>query len=198
MQETFTRLIENYQHLAYFIIFLWCILEGELALILAGILAHSGVVHIALVILVAALGAFTGDQIYYYIGRYGKKILQKRLVKQRRKFAIAHLLLQKFGFYIIFFQRYMYGFRTVIPMSIGLAGFNHRKFAIINFLSALIWASALTLLAYAFGEQIWDFVEWASKHWYIAFVFVFAFLLFIFIAYKSVEKSFIKKHKEIL
>lgn len=196
MQETFTRLIENYQHLAYLIIFLWCILEGELALILAGILAHAGAVHIGLVIVVAALGAFTGDQIYYYIGRYGKKILQKRLYKQRRKFAIAHLLLQKFGFYIIFFQRYMYGFRTVIPMSIGLAGFSHKKFALINLLSAFIWAAALTLLAYIFGEQIWTLVEWASKHWYIALVFAFAFLLFVIIAYKSIEKKFIK-HKEI-
>ena len=50
MQEFFTGLFETYPSWVYLIVFFWCILEGELALILAGIAAHSGGVNLGLVI----------------------------------------------------------------------------------------------------------------------------------------------------
>jgi len=48
-------------------------------------------------VFVAGLGGFTGDQIYFYVGRFNKGYIQRKLHKQRRKFAIAHLLLKKYG-----------------------------------------------------------------------------------------------------
>ncbi|MBW1402680.1 hypothetical protein AT892_07850, partial [Campylobacter jejuni] len=137
----------------------------ELALILAGIFAHQGHVNLGFVIFIAGLGGFVGDQIYFYIGRYNKRYIQKKLKTQRRKFAVAHLLLQRFGWPIIFIQRYMYGFRTIIPMSIGITRYSAKKFAIINLFSAWVWASITILLAWYFGEQIWKMVTWAEEHW---------------------------------
>lgn len=65
-------------------------------------------------IFVAGLGGFAGDQVYFYIGRFNKKMVHQKLRSQRRKLALAHVLLKKHGWPIIFAQRYLYGLRTVI------------------------------------------------------------------------------------
>lgn len=193
MEEFLKQLLYDYKNWAYIIVFLWCMLEGELALILAGIFAHEGHVNLGLVIFVAGLGGFAGDQIYFYIGRYNKKYIQKKLRTQRRKFAIAHLLLQRFGWPIIFIQRYMYGFRTIIPMSIGLTRYNAKKFAFINLISAWAWAAITILLAWFFGEEIWLGVKWAGEHWYFAIPIIVSFLLILFFSMKQIEKNILKK-----
>lgn len=193
LDQALKGILYDYQHLAYLIIFLWCILEGELALLLGGIFAHEGHVNLGLIIFVAGLGGFVGDQIYFYIGRYNKKYIQKKLKKQRRKFAVAHLLLQKFGWPIIFVQRYMYGFRTVIPMSIGITRYDAKKFAFINLLSAWVWAAITIILAWYFGEEIWAFVAWAERHWYYAAMLIISFLSLMIFAFKQMERSILKK-----
>src|SRR5690606_9297907 len=87
---------------------------------------------------------------------------------QRRKFAIAHLLLKKYGWPIIFMQRYMYGLRTVIPMSIGITKYSAKQFALINLLSAWVWAAITITPAYFFGEQLLSVLAFAKEHWYLA------------------------------
>lgn len=75
--EEFLKFTLPIQRSSLYYYFLWCILEGELALILAGIFAHQGHVNLGFVIFIAGLGGFVGDQIYFYIGRYNKRYIQK-------------------------------------------------------------------------------------------------------------------------
>lgn len=151
----------------YLILFVWSILEGELGLIFAGIAAHTGDLNAFVAIFVAGLGGFAGDQIYFYIGRFNKPYIQRRFKNQRRKLALAHLLLQRYGWTIIFAQRYMYGMRTIIPISIGLTRYSALRFAIINLLSAWVWAAITILLAWFFGEYILEILSWCKDHPYI-------------------------------
>lgn len=195
MESFFENLLYQYKDYFYLIIFCWCILEGELALILAGILAHKGDVNLYLVIFVAGLGGFMGDQIYFYIGRYNKKYIQKKLRSQRRKFAIAHLLLEKYGWPVIFVQRYLYGFRTVIPMSIGITRYSAAKFAFINLISAWGWASITIVLAWYFGEAIWDFIHLIERYWYIGVPLLLAILGTCLYGFKKLEKSILEKRE---
>ena len=143
-------------------------MEGETGLVMAGVMSHTGDMSLPIAIAVAGLGGFTGDQIYFYIGRYNKKYIHKKLRSQRRKFALAHLLLKKYGWPLIFIQRYLYGLRTVIPMAIGLTRYSGKKFAFINFFSAITWASLTIIPAYIFGKEILKIVHFAKEHWYIA------------------------------
>ncbi len=198
MDEVLKTFLENHRDLAYPIIFVWCMAEGELALILGGIFAHEGHVNLAAIIFVAGCGGFAGDQVYFYIGRCFKSRIQKRLRKQRRKFALAHLLLKHRGSVVIFIQRYMYGFRTVIPMSIGLTRYSARKFAVINFISAQIWAAITILLAWHFGQQIWAAVRWAGEHWYVAIPLVVAFWAAIIFGFKRLERQILMSRRERL
>ena len=186
-------LLELLQEYGYVILFFWSILEGEMGLLMAGIMGHTGHMNIPMAIFVAGLGGFAGDQLYFYIGRFNKGFIQRKLHSQRRKFAIAHLLLRKYGWPIIFMQRYLYGLRTVIPMSIGITKYSARKFAIINLLSAWVWAAVTILPAYLLGEQILQVLEWGKTHWYYALPLAAVFLIGIITLFKRIETQMLEK-----
>ena len=186
MEETLLNLLQEY---GYIVLFFWSILEGELGLIMGGIMCHTGHMNVYLAIFVAGLGGFVGDQIYFYIGRYSKKYIHKKMRKHRRKFAIAHLLLKQHGWPLIFVQRYLYGLRTVIPMSIGLTRYSAKKFAFINLISAWVWAAITIIPAYIFGEEILKVLSWAKDHWYLALPILGMFIFGAYRVTKTIEKN---------
>ena len=161
-------LIELMKEYGYIILFAWSVLEGESGLIMAGLLSSTGDMNLYISIFIAGLGGFAGDQIYFYIGRYNKKYVHTKFKNQRRKFALAHLLLKKYGWPIIFAQRYMYGLRTVIPISIGLTRYDAKTFALINLLSAWTWAAITIVPVWYFGDEILELLKQAKQYWYIA------------------------------
>ena len=193
MTDFLVGLLQEY---GYIILYVWSILEGELGLIMGGIMCHTGDMFLPLAIFIAGLGGFTGDQIYFYIGRYNKKYIHTKLKNQRRKFAIAHLLLKKYGWPIIFVQRYMYGLRTVIPMSIGITKYSARKFALINLLSAWAWASITIIPAYILGEEILEILEVAKEYWFLAIPVALTFLFIIYRVFTKLEQKLISKKRK--
>jgi membrane protein DedA with SNARE-associated domain len=190
MEELFIDWLKEY---GYVILFLWSILEGEMGLVMAGIMTHTGDMQYCMTIFIAGLGGFTGDQIYFYIGRLNKGYIQRKLHSQQRKFAIAHLLLKKYGWPIIFMQRYMYGLRTVIPMSIGITKYSARKFALINLISAWVWAAITITPAYIYGEEILGFLAYAKQHWYFALPVAGGFIYGIHAYFQKLERRFLQK-----
>jgi membrane protein DedA with SNARE-associated domain len=192
MEELFIGWLKEY---GYIILFLWSILEGEIGLIMAGIMTHTGDMSYPLAVFIAGLGGFAGDQIYFYIGRFNKNFIQRKLHRQRRKFAIAHLLLKKFGWPIIFVQRYMYGLRTVIPMSIGITKYDAKQFAFINLISAWVWAAITITPAYIFGAEILELLTYAKQHWYFALPIAGAFSYGIYSYFHRLEEYFLQKRR---
>jgi len=180
----------------YIVLFFWSILEGEMGLIMAGIFSHMGDMSLPVSIAVGGFGGFIGDQIYFYIGRFNKRYIHNKLRSQRRKFAIAHLLLKRYGWPIIFVQRYMYGMRTVIPMAIGLTQYSSRQFAIINFISAIFWAAITIIPAYYYGAEILEMLKWIKEHWYIAIPIILIVINLIVINLNRLEKNLLEKRRE--
>lgn len=190
MEELLIGWLKEY---GYIVLFFWSILEGELGLIMAGIMSHTGDMSLPLAIFVAGLGGFCGDQIYFYIGRFNKKYIHKKIHTHRTKFALAHLLLNKYGWPIIFVQRYMYGMRTITPMAIGLTKYSSRRFAIINFISAMFWAAITIVPAYFFGEHLLIIIKWIKSHWYLALPLIALFVFFVIYNLKRFEKRVIER-----
>ncbi|WP_205588716.1 DedA family protein [Poseidonibacter antarcticus] len=188
-ENRFMYLLKEY---GYIILFAWGMIEGEAGLIMAGLLSHSGHMNLYIAIFVAGLGGFAGDQVYFYIGRFNKSYVNKKFKGQRRKFALAHLLLQKYGWPIIFAQRYMYGMRTIIPISIGLTRYSAKMFAFINLLSAWCWATFTIVPVWYFGEEILEVLHWIKEYWYFVLPIVLGFggsMIYYFNkASKKVEK----------
>ena len=193
MEHLFLEWLKEY---GYIVLFAWSILEGELGLIMAGIMSHTGDMFLPIALLVGALGGFAGDQIYFYIGRFNKKYIRGQLLAHRRKFAIAHLLIKKYGWPIIFIQRYMIGMRTAIPMAIGLTKYSGKKFAFINFISALFWASVTIIPAYYFGADILNALHWAKAHWYFSIPIILIAIGSIIFTFNRIENNLLEKRRE--
>ena len=180
----------------YIILFFRGMLEGEMGLGMAGLLTHTGDMNLFMAIFIAGLGGFAGDQVYFYTGRFNKKFVHKKLKGQRRKLALAHLLLKKYGWPIIFVQRYMYGMRTIIPMAIGITKYSSRQFAIINFVSAIAWASITIIPAYFYGEELLELIKWIKQHWYFAIPLIFTVVSTLLYNLNKFEKNLVKKRFE--
>ncbi len=193
MEHLFLEWLKEY---GYIVLFGWSILEGELGLVMAGIMSHTGDMVLPIALVVGALGGFVGDQIYFYIGRYNKTYIYTKLHTQRRKFAIAHLLLKKYGWPIIFVQRYMYGMRTAIPMAIGLTKYSARDFAIVNFISALFWAAMTIIPAYYFGNELLSILGWIKSHWYFAIPLALSIIGAIAFTFNRIEKKLLEKRHD--
>jgi membrane protein DedA with SNARE-associated domain len=193
METLFLGWLREY---GYIVLFGWSILEGELGLIMAGIMSHTGDMFLPFALIVGAFGGFVGDQIYFYIGRYNKNYIYTKLHSQRRKFAIAHLLLKKYGWPIIFVQRYMYGMRTVIPMAIGLTKYSARNFAIINLVSAFAWSSITIIPAYFFGNELLEFLKWTKAHWYYALPLIISIVFGILYSLNRLEQNILTRRSD--
>ena len=159
MEEYLIELLKEY---GYVVLFFWSVLEGELGLIMAGIMSFTGDMILSYAILAGALGGFTGDQIYFYIGRFNKKRVLKKI--KRKQLAKANLLLRKHGWKIVFLQRYLYGLRTVIPLTIGITSYDGKKYMILNLISAFIWATITISISYFYGEKILELITYLKEY----------------------------------
>jgi membrane protein DedA with SNARE-associated domain len=129
------------------------LLEGETVLILAGMLSSFGYLDLHLVIPAAFLGSYGGDQCFFYLGRYrGPKILYRH-PKWMSRLERIHKLLKRYHSIIIFGFRFMYGFRMITPLVLGMdrevkAG----RFALLNGVSAALWSILVACAGYFLGE----------------------------------------------
>jgi len=88
----------------YIILFLYSFGGGFLALVVAGILAFSGELNIYTVIVVAGVANFIGDQFLFTLARKNKAQAKQMMQKHRRKIAMSHLLMRKYGSWVIFYK----------------------------------------------------------------------------------------------
>ena len=128
------------------------VFEGETVLVLAGLFAHRGVLHLPLLIALGAIGGALGDIAYFTLGRrYGDDLL-----KRYPRFAPAALRVQKwvqdYPKLTIFGIRFLYGLRTVGPAVIGSSAVSWSRFLLLNALGALVWSACWAGAGYVLGE----------------------------------------------
>ncbi len=129
-------------------------LEGEAILVMAGVIAHIGYLSLGWVIVCGFVGSVLGDQLFFILGRRrGRAILARRPGWQAR----TEIVLQKLERHqtpLLLGFRFMYGLRTITPFAIGLTNISYARFAVFNVIGAAIWASAVTMAGYYFGQAI--------------------------------------------
>lgn len=158
------HLVEYLQVHGYWVLFVWTCLEGEAGLIMAGFLAFEGYLNIYGVMLTAFVGAFAGDQFYFFLGRWQGARLLRLFTAIARKFRKALRLIEKYGTFVAFISRYTYGFRIILPIVLGMTTFPGFKFCWLNILSALAWAIIFSAGGYLFGKSASLFVEDVSRY----------------------------------
>lgn len=154
--ETLTELIKNYGYLA---ILIGTFLEGETILILGGFAAHMGILELPWVIASAFAGSFSGDQLYFYIGRfYGPKIIAKRLSWQTNAEKVYRHLHRHQNLLILSF-RFFYGLRNVTPFVVGAAHISRLRYFALNLIGAIVWVFTFGYAGFLFGEVFRLFLE---------------------------------------
>jgi membrane protein DedA with SNARE-associated domain len=143
----------------YIILFLYSFGGGFVALVVAGILSFSGELNIIISILVAGTSNFLGDQFLFTLARKNKHQAKQMMQKHRRKIAISHLLMRKYGTWVIFIQKYIYGIKTLIPLAMGLTKYDYKKFIFFNILATVLWSCIVGLAAYMLGEVIYTYID---------------------------------------
>ena len=159
--STIRGLIDHYGYLA---VLIGTILEGDTVLMLAGFAAHRGYLSLPGVVGVAALGGFLGDQFWYWLGRTRWPGLVARFPSLGQAAGKVHRLLDRYDLWIIIGIRFMYGLRIAGPTVIGTSHVSPLRFAVFNLLGALLWASLIGGLGYAFGEAI-EMMLQDAKHY---------------------------------
>jgi membrane protein DedA with SNARE-associated domain len=134
---------------------------GEATLIAAALLAASGHMDIALVILLAAVGAIAGDNIGYLLGRrLGRPaLLAPGPARKLRRAALAAgaSLFARYGVGAVFVGRFVGLGRIAVAWLAGADEMRWRRFAAWNAAASVAWASLVGGLAYALGA--------AGAHW---------------------------------
>jgi len=168
----------------YIILFLYSFGGGFLALVVAGILSYSGDLNIFITILVAGAANFIGDQFLFTLARKNKNQAKEMMQKHRRKIAMSHLLMRKYGSWVIFLQKYIYGIKTLIPLAMGLTKYDYKKFMFFNIFATALWAIIIGTAAYMMGDLVYTYIE-EFKSYGIAFVaFVLLGVFYLFQKYK--------------
>ena len=147
----FPALIDSYGYLA---VFIGAFLEGETILALAGLAAHRGYMDFLTVVAVAGFAGFLGDQFYFFLGRYkGAKILRRFPHAQERALRFDAML-SRWHAPLIIGIRFMYGFRILGPIMLGMGRVETWKFVFYNFIGAAIWAPLIAGIGYLFGTML--------------------------------------------
>ncbi|MFD4945873.1 DedA family protein [Streptomyces sp. NPDC058409] len=136
------------------------VVPSETLVITLGVFAAStGDPHLFLVVLVAALGAFTGDHISYAIGRKsGSRILARLKPGSRSRGAYERVgkVLDERGGLVLVVARYIPGGRTAATLTTGATGFPRRSFTRYDAVAASTWALYSACLGYLGGAAFED------------------------------------------
>jgi membrane protein DedA with SNARE-associated domain len=142
-------LIDSY---GYWAVLVGAFLEGETILALAGLAAYRGYLDFYTVVVIAMIAGFAGDQFYFFLGRHkGAKILARFPNMEER----AHrfdAMLARWHAPLIICIRFMYGFRILGPIMLGMGRVPAWKFVVYNFIGAAIWAPLIAGIGYFFGH----------------------------------------------
>jgi membrane protein DedA with SNARE-associated domain len=164
-----TTLLSYFQQYGYWVVFFGVMLEnagvpipGETILLAAGFSAALGHFHLGIVMAVACTGAVLGDNAGYFIGR---KLGRATLLRYGRyggltpkRLAMFESFFERHGDKTILVARFITGLRVFAALLAGAAHMRWPRFALYNFLGAVLWSIAITLAGYFFGHS-WHLLE---------------------------------------
>jgi membrane protein DedA with SNARE-associated domain len=146
------NMVVQHGHWFYLITFVWTFVEGETFVIFAATFAAQGLLDPFLLLLCAWLGSFSGDQLYFYIGRrFGGKLLH-RFPRWRPGVDTALAFLRRYSTGFILSFRFTYGVRNFSSFAMGMSGLLWRRFFALNFVAAGLWATTFVGAGYLLGN----------------------------------------------
>jgi len=137
-------------------IFFLVMLEGDITLLISGVLAHSGFFgpnSFVLLLIWATLGGCLSDNLAYLAGRaFCEGVREFRFYRAARPRLEA--LTNKFGVLSIFLSKYIYGLRWASCVFYGVGRMPYLRFLIVSFFSCFLWVFILAGAGYFFSGAV--------------------------------------------
>ncbi len=126
--------------------------EGETAILIASSLVYKGIFEIPYTIFCGFAGSFVSDWLYYLIGRANGRYFVSRRPDLQRRLAPVKRFFERHQTQVLLSYRFLYGFRVLIPLIIGMSDIPPRRFFVFSIISGLLWSSILNMLGYSIGR----------------------------------------------
>jgi membrane protein DedA with SNARE-associated domain len=174
---TLEQLVRTY---GYWALLAGTFFEGETILIIGGLFARLGDLELPVVMLVAFIGSFSGDQFYFHVGRLrGIELLARHPNWQKRVYEV-HQRLERYHDFIILGFRFVYGMRIMTPFVLALnRKVKTSRFMLLNAIGAIMWSAAVAGGGYLFGSAV-EIVFTDIKHYQLGLILIIALVGVIF------------------
>ncbi len=151
MSPELITMISTYGYLA---VFLGSLIEGEAILVIASFLSYLDELHLPIVLLAAFAGTLLSDIGWFLLGRHSNdKFLQKwRWLHTMSTHSIS--IVGKRPRMAAFLLRFMYGFRVIVPFSLGKTSISTITYITYNALGVFLWVGVFGSLGYFFASTI--------------------------------------------
>jgi membrane-associated protein len=139
--------------MAYLVVFIAALIEGEVVFIAAATLAGQGSLHPLGVVAAGTLGAAAGDQIPFYLLRYHVRSWLDRLPAVRHVSGRLVSAVTRRRALLSFLIRFAPGLRLAIASACAYAEVPPLIFSTCSILGALVWATCIVTLVGWLGPQ---------------------------------------------
>jgi membrane protein DedA with SNARE-associated domain len=182
--------IQNYQLIAYVIVFIAVLIEGDISLLVFGALSRERVLDFSSTILIGILASVLHDIIFWNIGR---KVVKKGLEKlpflnTDQTKSVIQKISPSIEFYVLF-SKFAWNFSRIIITLSGYVEMKFKKFLKYSLASSFLWVVSYMSLGYVFADQTNIFKQKA----HIAGIMISGVILLI-ILFETYIKRTIKKH----
>lgn len=185
--------VEIHRYTGYFLLFFAMVLEGEVFLIVAGILAHLHAFHVTNVLLIAFSGVTLGNILWYALGTtLNKKAFMQPLITRAEK-AVKFVLpdFTERPFKSIFFSKFIYGVNRASVLIAGVLKVPLGIFIKAELLASILWVAIYTSLGYFLGYAAIHLTHKVSHFALLILAFVVGFFVLrhlSFIVYERYNK----------
>lgn len=191
MEHQFYELVAEW---GIFAVFVLCTVEGDITLLLSGVMAHSGLFgpySFFWVLLFGTLGGVTGDCVAYGIGRVAHENAKHYRFYQVAQPRIERLI-EKFGGSAIIISKYIYGLRAAMCVFYGVGKMPFLRFLSLSTLSCLIWVAMLAGLGYFFSGFVTSIIGDYKRIGFAVFIIV----MIAVIVFYAVERYWLSEKVE--
>jgi membrane-associated protein len=131
-------------------------IEGDITLLIAGVLAHSGFFgdySFAQVLIWGTIGGCASDNLAYFAGRaFCEGVRELRFYRAAKP--RLERLTNKFGPLSIFLSKYIYGLRWAACVFYGVGRMPYLRFLLLSFASCFMWVFVLSGAGYFFSGAV--------------------------------------------
>ncbi|HUB93305.1 MAG TPA: DedA family protein [Verrucomicrobiae bacterium] len=130
---------------------------GDTLLFSAGILAATGKLGLASVLVTIALAAIAGDNVGYHIGRkLGRRLFHKPdgVLFRKEHIDRAEAFYKKHGSKTMLVAHFIPVVRAFVPVTAGAARMPYPQYVIFDAIGDTAWTFAMVLLGYFIGSKI--------------------------------------------